>query len=146
MVKILFNRILVATDGSESAEKAASHAVNLSKMTGAELYALYVISTGYSVTTRSVKGWTDEFEEVLAKRGRTAICNIEQLGTEAGIKVKPVLLKGIPAEEILNYAEKNDIGLIVTGTKGLTGIEKLLLGSVAENILRHSKVPVMIVQ
>ena len=88
-------------------------------MAGAELRALYIISTRYALTTRSVKGWTDEFEEGLAKRGRTAICNIEQLGNEAGIKVKPVFLKGIPAEEILKYAEKNDIDLIVMGTKGL---------------------------
>jgi nucleotide-binding universal stress UspA family protein len=101
-----FKRILVATDGSENAEKAASHAVNIAKVAGAELRALYIISTRYALTTRSVKGWTDEFEEGLAKRGRTAICNIEQLGNEAGIKVKPVFLKGIPAEEILNYAEK----------------------------------------
>lgn len=142
----LFNRILIATDGSESAEKAASHAVYIAKMAGAELYALYVISTKYSVTTRSVKGWTDEFEEGLAKRGRTAICNVEQLGKEADIEIKPVFLKGIPAEEILNYAEKNNIDLIVMGTKGLKGIEKLLVGSVAENVIRHSKVPVMIVR
>lgn len=146
MERSIFKKILVATDGSVTAEKAASHAINLSKMTGAEIHALYVISTGYSVTTRSVKGWTDEFEEGLAKRGRIAICYIEQLGKEAGIIVKPVLIKGIPAEEILTYAEKNDMDLIVMGTKGLTGIEKLLLGSVAENVLRHSKVPVMIIQ
>ncbi len=144
--EILFKRILVATDGSESAEKAASHAINIAKIAGAELYALYVISTKYSVTTRSVKGWTDEFEEGLAKRGRAAICNVEQLGKEAGLKVKPIILKGIPAEQILNYAEKNDIDLIVMGTKGLKGIEKFLMGSVAENVIRHSKVPVLIVR
>jgi len=146
MEESLFKRILIATDGSESAEKAASHAVKIAKAAEAELYALYVISTRYAVTTRAVKGWTTEFEEGLAKRGKAAICNVEQLGKEAGLKVKPVFLKGIPAEEILNYAEKNDIDLIVMGTKGLKGIEKFLLGSVAENVLRHSKVPVMIVR
>jgi len=93
--------ILVATDGSENSEKAASHAVIIAKVVGAEMYALYVVSTRYAVTTRSIKGWTDEFEESLAKRGRAAICNVEELGKEAGIKVKSVFLKGIPAEEIL---------------------------------------------
>lgn len=144
--EIPFKRILVATDGSESADKAASHAVKIAKAAGAELYVLYVISTKYAVTTRYVKGWTDKFEAGLAKRGRAAICNAEQLGKEAGIEVKPVFLKGIPDEEVLNFAEKNDIDLIVMGTKGLTGFEKLLLGSVAENVLRHSKIPVMIVR
>jgi nucleotide-binding universal stress UspA family protein len=98
--------ILAATDGSENSEKAVSHAVIIAKVAGAELYALYVVSTRYAVTIRLVKGWTDELEESLAKRGRAAICNVEKLGKEAGIKVKYVFLKGIPAEEILNYAEK----------------------------------------
>jgi nucleotide-binding universal stress UspA family protein len=139
-------RILVATDGSESAMSAASHGIKIAKAAGAEVHALYVISTEYAVTTRSVKGWTDEFEEGLAKRGRVAIADIEKLGKEGYVKVKPVFLRGIPAEEILNYAEKNDIDLIVMGTKDLRGIKRILIDSVAKNVLRHSKVPVMIVR
>ena len=69
MEESFFKKILVATDGSESAINAASHGINIAKATGAEVYALYVISTEYAVTTRTVKGWTDEFEECLAKRG-----------------------------------------------------------------------------
>ncbi len=146
MEESFFKRVLVATDGSESSISAASHGIKIAKATGSEVYALYVISTEYAVTTRSVKGWTDEFEEGLAKRGRVAIANIERLGEEADVKVKPVLLRGIPAEEIINYAEENDINLIVMGTKGLKGIKRLLIDSVAKNVLRHSKVPVMIVR
>jgi len=60
--------------------------------------------------------------------------------------VKSVLLIGRPAEEIIDYAEKNDIDLIVMGTLGLTGVKRFLIGSVAENVVRHSKVPVLVVR
>ena len=62
-----------------------------------------------------------------------------------GVEVESVILEGNPANEIVNFAEKNDIELIVTGTLGKTGITKFLLGSVAENVVRHSKKPVLVV-
>jgi len=57
-----------------------------------------------------------------------------------------VFLRGTPAEEILDYAEDNDIDLIMMGTHGLTGVKRFLIGSVAEKVLRHSKIPVMIIR
>src|SRR5665647_3437591 len=106
----------------------------------------YCISTEYTVTTRTVRGWTDEFEESLAKRGAVAIDYVKGLGKEAGIKVEPVFLRGTSAEEILDYAEDNDIDLIMMGTHGLTGVKRFLIDSVAEKVLRHSKIPVMIIR
>lgn len=142
----LFKRILVATDGSENAERAASYGINIAKATGAEVYALYVISTQHAVATRTVMGWSEPFEEYLANKGGAAIADVEKLGKEAGVKVEPVFLKGIPADKILKYAEENNIDLIVMGTHGLTGIKRFLIGSVAENVVRHSKVPVMVIR
>jgi nucleotide-binding universal stress UspA family protein len=71
---------------------------------------------------------------------------VEKLGKESGVKVQPVILKGIPAERILDYTEEKGIDLIVMGTQGLTGVKKFLIGSVSENVLRYSKVPVMIIR
>ncbi len=143
-----FKRILIATDGSENAERAASYGIDVAKSTGAEVDALYVVSTEHAGTARTVMGWTDAFEEYLASKGGGASTGYVQNlgGKESGVKVNPVYLKGIPAEKILEYAEENDIDLIVMGTQGLTGIKRFLIGSVAENVLRHSKVPVMIVR
>lgn len=142
----LFKRILVATDGSENAERAASYGINFAKTTGAEVHALYVISTQHAVTTRTVMGWSEAFEEHLANKGRTAIADVEKLGKEAEVKIEPVFLKGIPADKILEYAEENNIDLIVMGTSGLTGVKRFLIGSVAENVVRHSKIPVMVIR
>lgn len=144
--KSFFKKILIATDGSENAARAASYGINLAKATGAQVYALYVVSTEHAVTTRTVMGWTDAFEEYLANKGGDAVAYVRELGEEAGIKVEPFFLKGSPAQKILEYAEENDIDLIVMGTQGLTGVKKFLIGSVADKVLRHSKVPVMIIR
>ncbi len=142
----LFKKILIATDGSENAAKAASYAVNIAKSTGAEVHALYVISTENAVTTRTVMGWSKEFEEQLASRGTDALDYVETIGRKAGVKVQTVFLRGIPAERILYYSEENGMDLIVMGTKGFTGVKRFLIGSVSEKVLRYSKVPVMIIR
>ncbi|KKG08503.1 universal stress protein [Methanosarcina sp. 2.H.A.1B.4] len=142
----LFKKILIATDGSENAKKAASYGIDIARATGAEVYVLYVVSTEHAGTARTVMGWTEAFEEYLANQGGVATGYVENLGKEAGVKVEPMYLKGVPAEKILEYAEESNIDLIVMGTQGLTGVQRFLIGSVAENVLRHSKVPVMIVR
>jgi len=142
----VFKRVLVATDGSENAGRAASYGITIAKAVSAEVHALYVISTQHAVTTRTVMGWSEAFEEYLANKGGAAIAEVEKLGKEAGVKVEPVFLKGIPADKILEYAEENNIDLIVMGTHGLTGFKKFLIGSVAEKVVRHSKVPVMVIR
>jgi len=57
-----------------------------------------------------------------------------------------VLLEGHPADEIVKFAEQNDIEMIVMGTLGKTGLDRFLLGSAAENVVRHSKIPVLVVR
>jgi len=141
-----FKKILIATDGSENAEKAAAYGIDVAQATGAKVYALYVISTEHAGTARTVMGWTDAFEEYLANKGGVATGYVQNLAKECGLTVEPVYLRGSPAEKILEYAEGNDIDLIVMGTQGLTGVKRFLIGSVAENVLRHSKVPVMIIR
>lgn len=141
-----FKRVLIATDGSENAEKAASYGMYLAKAACAEVHALYVISTQHAVATRTVKSWSEGLEEYLKDKGRVAIGNVEKMGEEAGVKVKSVFLKGIPADKILEYARENNIDLIVMGTHGLTGIKKFLIGSIAERVVRHSRVPVMVIR
>jgi len=89
-----------------------------------------------------VKDW----KNILRIKGRVAIGNVEKMGEEAGVKVKSVFLKGIPADKILEYARENNIDLIVVGTHGLTGIKKFLIGSIAERVVRHSRVPVMVIR
>lgn len=139
-----YDKIMIATDGSKQVEKAVKAAVELARLTGARLYAVYVIaSTGY--TPRNF-GWEESLREILEAEAKRAVTFVEEAGKTSGIEVESVILDGHPADRIIGFAEQEDMDLIVMGTLGRTGLDRFLLGSVAEKIVRHSKTPVMVVK
>ena len=71
---------------------------------------------------------------------------VESAGRAANVEVESVILEGNPAEDIIGFAEKNGIDLIVMGTQGITGIKRFLLGSVAEKVVRHATKSVFVVR
>lgn len=145
----IFTSIMVATDGSEAAKKAVDSAIRLAQKNNAKLYAVHVIVPGETKVTQHDPRdaeWEKHMKEYLMTQGKEATHYVETAGKIVNVAVEPVVLEGNPANEIVNFAEKNDIELIVMGTLGKTGIERFLLGSVAENVIRHSKVPVLVVR
>lgn len=88
----------------------------------------------------------ERMHQTLKKEGLQAVGSIKGAGEMEGVNVESVLLEGHPADELTRYAEENEMDIIVMGTLGRTGINRLLLGSVAENVVRHSKVPVMVIR
>lgn len=140
----VYQKILVATDGSESVKKAVQMGVEIAKLSGANVYAVYVIAPG-AYSARDF-GWEKALRNFLHSQGEKAVTFVGDLGKSQGVKVEPVLLEGNPADRILEFAEKEGIELIVMGTLGRTGLDKFLLGSVAEKVVRHSKIPVMVVR
>src|SRR5665647_46441 len=145
----IFRKIMLATDGSESARKAVDSAIEITKSSNAKLYAVHVIALGdyYSSMPLSIDAeWIKAMEEHLRIQGKEATDYVEHAGRAANVEVEPVILEGIPANEIVDFAEKNDIDLMVIGTQGKTGIQKFLIGSVAENVVRHSIKTVLVVK
>jgi len=145
----IFTNIMVATDGSELARKAVDSAVKLAQINKAKLYAVHVIAPGETKVTQHDPRdaeWKKHMQEHLMEQGRGATKYVETAGKIVNVVVEPVVLEGNPASEIVNFAEKNDIQLIVMGTLGKSGIQHFLLGSVAENVVRHSRVPVLVVR
>jgi len=139
-----YEKIMIATDGSKQVEKAIKAGIELAKLTGARLYAVYVIaSTGYSPRDF---GWEESLREFLEAEAKKAVSYIEGIGKISGVKVESVILEGHPADEILEFAEQEGMDFIVMGTLGRTGLDRFLLGSVAEKVVRHSKIPVMVVK
>lgn len=139
-----YEKIMIATDGSEQGRKAIEAGIELAKLTGAKLYAVYVIApAGYSPRDF---GWENSLREFLEAEAKKAVTFVEEAGKVSGIKVEPVILEGHPADEILEFSEQEGLNLIVMGTLGRTGLERFLLGSVAEKVVRHSKIPVMVVK
>jgi nucleotide-binding universal stress UspA family protein len=143
----LYRKIMIATDGSEPVKKAVDIAVEVARLSGAKIYAVYVVASGgYTFGHPRDLGWEKAMKEHLSAEGKEATTYVETVGKAANIEVESVLLEGSPAEEIVDFADKNDIDLIVMGTLGRTGIQRFLLGSVAQNVVRHARKAVLIVR
>lgn len=154
MLSEMYKKIVVATDGSENANKAAASAVEMVKMTGAKLFALnvlpYIPHLSYfgvpMEPPEAVSFEEKEYEARLEKDGKKILDVVRDMAEKAGVGVETVMVKGHPGSEIMNFAQKNDIDLIVMGTLGRSGIDRLLMGSVAEDVVRNAKTRVMIVK
>lgn len=144
-----FSNIMVATDGSKLGRKAVDSAIKIAGLNNAKLYAVHVIATGevkVSLHDPRDAEWKKAMREHLEEQGREATAYAKTAGKIVNVAVEPVTLEGNPADEIVDFAEKNDIDLIVMGTLGKSGVQRFLLGSVAENVIRHSKKPVLVIR
>ncbi|HOW13422.1 MAG: universal stress protein [Methanosarcina sp.] len=142
-----YRNIVIATDGSENTRKAISYGIEIAKLSGATVHALYVVDTSsFSSIPMSTEGGWEAMYEVLKTEGKKAVSAVKSEGEASGVDVREVVLEGHPINEIIEFAEKNKADLIVMGTLGKTGLDRFLLGSVAEKVVRGSKVPVMVVR
>jgi nucleotide-binding universal stress UspA family protein len=82
--------------------------------------------------------------ETIKKEGKTVLDEVKKQGSEMGVHVKTKLVEGIPDDQIIKEAKKDD--LIVMGCKGKTALSRILMGSVCEKVLHHSKSPVMVIR
>jgi nucleotide-binding universal stress UspA family protein len=139
-------QILIATDGSENAEKAANFGIKIAELSGAKVYAVYVIDITpyYSIPLDQI--WSKEVYEQLEKMGHEITFSVEKNAKAAGLEAESLVLKGDPAERILNFAEEQNVDMIVVGSHGIGGFERLVIGSVSEKVVRHAKIPVLVVR
>jgi nucleotide-binding universal stress UspA family protein len=136
---------MIATDGSVCSRVAANKGIELARLSGGTVYAVYVVSTEYFSSMAVDFDW-ERMHEALKKEGWKAVNYVNGIGESEKVNVETILLEGHPADELIRYAEEEKMDIIVMGTIGRTGLDRLILGSVAENVLRHSKIPVMIVK
>ena len=145
MKRKLFRNIVIATDGSKNVQRAISHGIEFAKLSGAIVHALYVVNTPSTIS----ENWTagkETIYKIMKNDGQKAVSKIKEIGEASGVEVREVLLEGYPSNEIIDFAENNNIDLIVMGSLGATGLERFLIGSVAETVVRGSKVPVLVVR
>ncbi|NHN49041.1 universal stress protein [Halostella sp. JP-L12] len=141
----MYDRILVPTDGSEGVERAVEHATDLAAAHGASLHAVYVVNTASYGTLPMETSW-EGVADMLRDEGQAAVDRVKAIAAEKDVPVEAALVDGTPSKEIVRYAESNGCDLIVMGTHGRGGIDRLLLGSVAERVVRSSDVPVLTVR
>ena len=145
MASKLYKKILIATDGSEYTKSAIDYGIELAKNTGAKLYAIYVIDTAAFASIPMDAAWESMYE-LLKQEGDDATGYVADKARAEDLEVEQHTIEGHPAEEIRKFAEGNSIDLIVMGTLGKTGLDRFLLGSVAEKVVRTSKIPVLVVR
>ncbi|MBN1905261.1 MAG: universal stress protein [Deltaproteobacteria bacterium] len=140
-----YKKILFPTDLGEESKKIAEHVKLMAGKFGADIEIVYVASVGHYYNTLDMPiAGLEHFETEVVAAANTQIKSFAE-NQFAGMKVKTQVLSGHPADEIVDYAEKNGIDLIVMG-HSRAGLERVLLGSVAHRILKLAPVPVMIVR
>lgn len=149
---MMYKKILLATDGSECAEKAAKQAIIIAGQNNAELIVLNVLET-HSLAGLPVEGFTHNVNELFRREGIDALERISHIFKELsqkksfvkGVKLTLKTEEGHPADMILQTVDEQNINLVVIGASGKHAVERFILGSVAEKVVRHAKCPVLTV-
>jgi nucleotide-binding universal stress UspA family protein len=151
-------KILVAVDGSKSAQRAAQKAAELAEDLKAEVTLIHVYTESAQIpvnqfnevasylSAETLESIMDQQEDTIRGKRQKILDGDAEFFEEKGIKLDKVLLQGDPADEVCEYAEKNNFDLIVIADKGHGKVERFLLGSISDKIVRHAKVSVMVVK
>jgi len=138
----MYRKILIAYDGSGSARKALDAALDLSARDGAELHVLAVAhrpDIADDVETEAVIESSLEYH-------RKLLADLEEPIRRRGERYRFDAVVGHPAEQIIYYADRNDIDLIVVGDRGRSKFARILLGSVSKQVTEHADRPVLVVR
>lgn len=139
----MYDHVLLPTDGSEAAMDAENEAFAVATDNGATLHVLFVVDE--TAGPLNVRGGDERFEEAEAE-GEEVVAEVAERATQAGVEtVTEVVRQGTPYEVILDYAEEN-CDLVVMGTHGRSGLDRHLLGSVTEKVVRRANPSVLTVR
>jgi nucleotide-binding universal stress UspA family protein len=139
----MYDHVLLPTDGSEAAMDAENEAFAVATNNDATLHVLFVVDE--TAGPLNVRGGDERFEEAEAE-GEEVVAEVAERATQAGVEtVTEAVRQGTPYETILDYAEEN-CDLVVMGTHGRSGLDRHLLGSVTEKVVRRSNPSVLTVR
>ncbi|WP_135806557.1 universal stress protein [Halorussus marinus] len=139
----MYERILIPTDGSDAVDPAVERAIDLASTYDAELHAVNVVNLASLSTEIHTPAVIESFEE----QGEVAVEAIAERAADAGVEdVATEVIHGTPHRTILDYADDHDVDMIVMGTHGRSGLNRYLLGSVTEKVVRTADVPVLTVR
>jgi nucleotide-binding universal stress UspA family protein len=145
MLKI--ERLLCPTDFSDFSERAYDYALSLASHYNAELYLLHVVRPviiGY--TEYAIPDSVNEFYGELREHAEEQLREFAKVRAENGIQTKAAVEEGVVTETVLDFARRNSVDMIVMGTHGRRGFQRLTLGSVTERVLRKAGCPVLAVR
>lgn len=148
----MYKRILIATDGSKFGRKAVSHGVNLAAAMGTPVSIITATEMWSGIemarqATSEVVNPISDYEKAAAESANKILDNAKTVAVKAGLKVECIHVRDQhPADAIIETARKGKCGLIVLGSHGRRGIEKVLMGSITSEVITRSNIPVLVVK
>lgn len=147
----MYKRILLATDGSENSKRAGKHAIWIADASGADLTVLNVIEPYYPQIA-ALPNFRESVYDELREEGKNAVESFKKdlelsqcKGFCKSIELNTRIKEGKAYLEILRFVEDENIDLVVIGASGRHGLDKFMLGSVTERVMRNASCPVMVV-
>ena len=147
----MYKHILVPTDGSELSNKAVTHSINLAKTVRAKITAVHVVGSYHlalpddGFATPEIPSLKKRFEEEEATRAKKILGPIKESAKAAGVECDVIVATGeVPYEMIIDQATRFGCDLIIMASHGRSGLQGILLGSVTQKVLTHSKIPVLV--
>lgn len=141
---VVFDTLVVATDGSAGVERAVVVAVDLAERFDAAVHAVYVVDD--RDVTAAPESVRDEVRSSLADRGEEAVAAVAERADDAGCSVTTTVREGEPVKEIVACVRETDADGVALGASGRHGENSFLVGSVAERVVERSPVPVLTVR
>ncbi|WP_136718417.1 universal stress protein [Halorientalis salina] len=138
----MYDSILIPTDGSEHAERAAEHGLYLGQMFDATVHVINAIDLQSEAGPFDAGGISDDHIARLESEHRELLADIEALATETD-RLQTDIVRGSPSQAILDYVGEHEIDLLAMGTHGRTGVRRYVAGSVTERVVRKANIPVV---
>jgi nucleotide-binding universal stress UspA family protein len=141
----MFEKIIVATDGSKTSLGAAVTGIEIAKLSNSKVIAVYVADVARLAYLSGCGDFSDSIRKCLQEEGENAIRDVRKIAKVEGVSCEEIIVEGDPGTELVRISQEYRVGLLVIGSIGRSGLKSSLLGSVAEKVVRYSKVPVLIV-
>ncbi|MCM3575501.1 universal stress protein [Mesobacillus subterraneus] len=139
----MYQKILLAADGSEHSKRAADHAIMIANCQGDSKIEIVYVVDGDSSKSDVLSNWNSS--DINDKR-KERLKDIEQKAKNSGVNFEIKILHGEPGPAMVDYTNKNKFDLVVIGSRGLNGLQELMLGSVSHKVAKRANCPVMIVK
>jgi nucleotide-binding universal stress UspA family protein len=136
--------ILIAYDGSQPAKKAVEHAIK--EHADKEIILLRVVGVASGATAAGINLAKEKIQDIHNERTEEIADEVTDMLEDAEVEFETEIVFGSPAREIVQFAEENDIDQILIGSHGRAGVSRVLLGSVAEKVVRRAPIPVTVVR
>ncbi|MHC3437580.1 universal stress protein [Natrialbaceae archaeon A-gly3] len=141
----MYDDVLIPTDGSDTVPETLTHGLEIASNNDATVHALYVVDT--RVTSAADDDTRTDLKSSLEREGEVAVADVAERAEERGLEAVTSVLEGTPSKTILDYADEEDIDLVVIGTRGKSPREKVTsLGSVSERVVDNASLPVFVVR